>query len=264
MEHRIKLTVAYLGDCFHGWQRQSGARTVQGEIERALRAMTGAPAAVVGAGRTDAGVHAAAQVAHVDLPAGLEPDTVVQALNGTLDPHIRIVSAAVVSTSFHARHDARGKLYRYRIRWRPPRLPWAELRAVTVPRPIEAAAVEPAMARLIGNHDMASFSVPQQGPTVRTLHRAWIEGRRAGLVFNFVGDGFLRFQVRRMVGALLEVGSGLRPVAEIKDLIARPQPGARIRTAPARGLTLERVYYRTSPMLEADAAPDPNSQKSKV
>ncbi len=261
MGNRIKLTVAYLGQGFSGWQRQPEERTVQGELERALTAMTCAPAAVAGAGRTDTGVHAAAQAAHTDLPMGIQPSVLVQALNRSLDASVRVRAAVAVNDDFHARHDALGKLYIYRIRWRAPRLPWVGLRTVTTKPPTDEEGLHSAMARLVGSRDMASFSVPQSKSTVRTLHRAWIEDRRDGMDLHFVGDGFLRYQVRRMVGAVLEVGLGRLSLTDFGTLLTRPQPGAPIQTAPARGLTLERVFYRQSPLLQMAAVPPHNQLK---
>lgn len=259
MGHRIKLTVAYLGEGFSGWQRQSTGRTVQGELERALAAITTARSTVVGAGRTDAGVHAAAQVAHADLPAAIPPEDLVRALNASLDPHVRVRSARAVGDSFHARHDAVGKLYTYRIRWQLAQLPWVGLRTIVTTPPTERTLTRRAVAMLAGRRDMASFSVPQDTSTVRTLHRAWIDDRRGGIDLSFVGDGFLRYQVRRMVGALLDVGRGRLSLAKFESLLSHPRPGAPLHTAPARGLTLERVFYRPSPMLKADAAHHRNS-----
>ena len=259
MGHRIKLTVAYLGAGFSGWQRQARGRTVQGELERALGRMTGVTPKVVGAGRTDAGVHAAGQTAHTDLPAKIEPADLVRALNASLDPDLRILSSAAVGDAFHARHHALAKLYTYRVRWRPERLPWAGLRTITTNSPTDEEQARRAVALLVGSRDMASFSVPQARPTVRTLHRAWIEDRRHGMNLHFVGDGFLRYQVRRMVGAVLDVGLGRLSLADFEDMLNRPQPGASIRTAPARGLTLERVFYRHSPLMDPGAAHHPNS-----
>lgn len=250
MAHRIKLTVAYLGEGYSGWQRQSRQRTVQGELERALAAMTGASPSVVGAGRTDAGVHAAGQVAHTDLPATIPAGDLVRAMNAALDDHVRVLAARPVPDHFHARRDALGKLYTYRIRWRPSRLPWVGLRSVAVRMPIDQELLRRAMALLPGRRDMASFSVPQQRPTVRTLHRAWVDDQSDGVNLHFVGDGFLRYQVRRMVGAVLDVGSGRLPPAGLEELLVSPRPGARVHTAPARGLTLERVFYRHSPLLQ--------------
>jgi tRNA pseudouridine38-40 synthase len=252
MAHRTKLTVAYLGGSFHGWQRQRDRRTVQGELERALAVMTGGlEAAVVGAGRTDAGVHAAGQVAHFDLPSPIPPEGIVRGLNGLLPDEIRVRAAAQVSTDFHARRSARGKLYSYRARWRPSPLPWLGLRCAVVQPISDPGALTRAAALLAGRHDLASFTVPEAAdePTVRTLHRVWIRGRRDGLDLHFVGDGFLRYQVRRMVGALLDVGRGQLTHADFERLLAEPRPGAPIRTAPARGLTLERVLYRGTSLL---------------
>ena len=132
MAHRVKLVVAYLGTDFHGWQRQSAQRTVQGELERAFRKLIGTPATVVGAGRTDTGVHAAAQVAHVDLPAKIPSERLVQGLNLILDPAVQVRSARMASSGFHACKSARGKLYTYRARWGTAPLPWTDLRSARV------------------------------------------------------------------------------------------------------------------------------------
>ena len=125
MERRIKLVLAYLGTPFHGWQRQQGQRSVQGELEAALTRMTaGLRRPVVGAGRTDAGVHAAGQAAHVDLPESLPLPGLIKGLNGTLPPEIRVRRAVAVARSFHARNGARAKHHVYRARWHEPELPW--------------------------------------------------------------------------------------------------------------------------------------------
>ena len=253
MTRRMKLVVAYLGGDFHGWQFQPGQRTVQGELERALSALVGGRRVqIVGAGRTDAGVHAAAQVAHTDLPTAIPPEGLVRGLNNILPPEIRIRSARPVGPGFHARKSALGKLYTYRARWREASLPWLEPRSATV---VEVKGGEGDLlgaARLLpGRHDWASFTVPEPGPgsTVRSLFRVRLHRRRDGLDFDFVGEGFLRYQVRRLVGALLEVGWERRRVSEFQALIEDPMPGAPVLTAPAPGLTLERVYYRPSPLL---------------
>jgi tRNA pseudouridine38-40 synthase len=247
MDQRIKLTVAYLGTRFHGWQRQLSLPTVQGELERALTAMTGGiAAAFVGAGRTDTGVHAAGQVAHVDLPVAIPPAGLQKGLNQHLPFDIRVRAVRLERTGFHARRSARGKLYTYRVRWREPALPWRGLRAASLGAITHAADLEAAVRLLPGRRDMASFTVSDAivGSTTRTLFDVRCRHSTSGLDLNFLGDGFLRYQVRRMVGALLEVGRGRLTLGQFQQLLDRPQAGVPIPTAPARGLSLERVFYR--------------------
>jgi tRNA pseudouridine38-40 synthase len=249
MSARYKLVLAYLGQPFHGWQRQRSAPTVQGELERALAAVVGGDGLkVVGAGRTDAGVHATGQVAHVDLPASIPADGLLRGLNGRLPPEIRVRQALAVGKRFHARASAVGKRYAYRASWRPSPYPWRQLRTAIV-APVTRMRTMVALAeQLAGHHDWASFTVtePETTTTSRTLFRVEVRPRRQGVDFVFLGEGFLRYQVRRMVGALLEIGRGRRDPDWLLDLLARPQPGAPIETAAARGLTLEQVYYRRS------------------
>jgi tRNA pseudouridine38-40 synthase len=250
MLRRAKLIIAYLGTPFSGWQRQSRQVTVQGELEAALQRTTrGQSIPVVGAGRTDAGVHARGQVAHLDLPVSIPVEVLPRALNATLPEAVRVLSASVVSGRFHARTSALAKLYVYRARWHPPILPWQGLRHAVLPQIGDEDSLVDAMRLLVGVHDMASFTVPLSSDrtTRRELYWAWGRRRPDGLDLHFVGDGFLRYQVRRMVGALLEVGWGRRDLGSFRRLVEHPQAGAHILTAPARGLTLERVYYRVVP-----------------
>lgn len=247
MSARVMLTVAYLGTPYAGWQRQPGRPTVQGELEAALGRVLGRPVAgVVGAGRTDAGVHAAGQVAHVDLPAAVPPDDLRRALNRALPAAIRVRKLRPAAVGFHARRDAVAKRYVYRLRRRPASLPWDGLRTAVAPGTLDVDLLERAAARLPGTRDWASFTVTDPGPggTVRTLYEVRARRRRDGVDLEFVGDGFLRYQVRRMAGAVLEVASGERPVEDLDALLEAPRPGAAIRTAAATGLTLERVWYR--------------------
>jgi tRNA pseudouridine38-40 synthase len=252
MGSRIKLTVAYLGERFHGWQRQADRRTVQGELERAVEAMTGGLAAtIVGAGRTDAGVHAAGQVAHIDPPVAIPASGLLKGLNQRLPREIRVRAVRGVTTAFHARSSALAKLYTYRARWHDPGMPWLGLRTATVTAVTDLVSLTAALRLLEGRRNVASFSVPEaaDGPTERTLFRVWLERRRSGVDLHFMGDGFLRYQVRRMVGALLDVGRGNLDIEEFRRLLDEPQPGAPVHTAPARGLSLERVLYRRGPAL---------------
>jgi len=256
---RFKLVVAYLGGPFAGWQRQPGCPTIQRELEIALQRVTHQRSVLVdGAGRTDAGVHAAGQTAHVDLRGAIPPDRLMVAVNRLLPDAIRVIRCREVSSTFHARRSARAKLYTYRVGWQPPSLPWLELRTATLAPPKAEAALVEALGLLPGRHDMASFTVPDPGPrsTRRTLFRAWQSRRKGGITLHFMGDGFLRYQVRRMVGALFEVGWGRRSVEQFRSLLDDPRPGHQVRTAPARGLTLERVYYRLPAGVTTFEVPD--------
>lgn len=250
MVRRMKLKIAYHGESFHGWQQQRGQRTVQGELHNALATLfRGHRISVVGAGRTDTGVHAAGQVAHLDPPGSIPPEALVRGLNSRLPRQIRVLSAIPVAATFHARKSALAKLYTYRARWREPKLPWLEQRSAAVKRISDSAGFSAALDLLVGRHDWASFTVPDPGTesTTRTLFRVRLRRRREGIDLDFLGEGFLRYQVRRMVGALFEIGSGERDIDDLKNLIDNPQPGAPIRTAPAHGLCLEHVYYRSCP-----------------
>ncbi len=251
---RTKLTVAYLGGGFSGWQRQNRGRTVQGELENAIRKLTGGiSVAVVGAGRTDAGVHAAAQAAHLDLPVAIPPEALPRLLNARLAADLRVRSARAMPGDFHAIACALGKHYAYRIMWRDPELPWLGLRAAVLPPVTESGALEELCRRLPGRRDWASFTVPEAARrgAVRTIHRVQPVWLRSGLEIHVIGEGFLRYQVRRMVGALLEVGRGRMNADEFFALLDHPSHDANIPTAPAKGLTLERVYYRASPRLSS-------------
>ncbi len=239
------MTVAYLGTAFSGWQRQPGERTVQGTLEAALERLFGRPVTVTGAGRTDADVHAAGQVAHVDLDVALPGHGLRAALATALPPEVRVVGARRVRPGFHALRDATGKRYVYRFAWRAPRYPWSGLRSAVVRPPADRGAMERAAAHFVGRHDFASFTVPDHGRagTVRTIRRFELRFRPGGLTVVVEGDGFLRYQVRRMAGALAEVGHGRRSEEALRRLLAEPRPGSAVWTAPGRGLTLERVFY---------------------
>jgi tRNA pseudouridine38-40 synthase len=245
---RLALRLAYLGAPFAGWQVQRGQRTVQGELERALVRLFGQPIRAVGASRTDAGVHAAGQVAHADVPAHIPPAGVHAALNTMLPPEVRVLRVWRVSPSFHARRSAVAKSYRYRLAWGAPLPPWEALRRCLVLGPLDLDQMRRAAAWLTGSHDFAAFACSGHagsGPrgTVRTLHRLDLRrrGRRVDILVE--GDAFLRAMVRRMVGALVEVGRSARPTAWIETLLADPAGLPPAPTAPAHGLTLEKVSY---------------------
>lgn len=250
MASRLKLIVSYDGASFSGWQSQTNRNTIQDHLERALHRVCSAPIRVHGAGRTDAGVHALAQCAHADLPnRRYEPARWVSALNGLLPPAIRVLRCQFVSDSFHARHSARGKTYRYRI-WNTTVLPPFENgRAWLIVRPLDFNRMVNAAHSFCGKHDFISFSANRgrlETTTVRTIHRVRLKRAGACISIEFDGDGFLYKMVRLMVGTLVCIGLHKSSSAEIK---ARLRPSrkailpARI-AAPPEGLFLVRVRYR--------------------
>lgn len=249
MGSRLRLTLAYLGTGFAGWQKQQNARTVQGELEKALARLYGRAVPVVGAGRTDAGVHADAQVAHLDPPLAVPPTGVLAALNGFLPPDVRVLRVEEVRPGFHARRSAAGKRYRYRLAWGPILPPWEGLRRLWLPRPPDLPAVATALRLLPGEHDFARFALSghmgrgRRG-TVRTLYLATMTRRTFAADLVFEGDGFLRGMVRRLVGALLEVAFGRRDQGWLEALLGGKTDPPPAPTAPPHGLSLERVYYR--------------------
>jgi len=242
------VRIAYLGGGFAGWQRQPGARTVQGVLELALAALYGRPVNITGAGRTDAGVHAAGQVAHFDPPLAIPPAGVASALNSLLPADVRVLRTWPVPEGFHARRSASRKRYCYRLAWGRTLPPWEAQRRWLVAAPLARAPMAAALAAAEGEHDFAAFALSGHsghGPrgTVRvvTTARLRLRGHRLDLVL--VGDGFLRGMVRRIAGALVEVGRGARSPAWFASLIDDPATRPPAPTAAPHGLTLEHVWY---------------------
>jgi len=245
---RFAMKVAYLGGAFAGWQRQRAQRTVQGELERALQRLFRVPVTVTGAGRTDSGVHAAGQVAHFDAPLVVPLAGARAALVHTLPEDVRVLRLWQPPAGFDARRSATGKRYRYRISWGVSLPPWEELRSWRLPGRPDLDLMAQLLPGLVGCRDFAPFaSTGHCGNgargTVRTITGASLvnRGRRAALTFE--GDGFLRGMVRRMVGALVQVGRGTRPPGWLRDLLAGRVMEPAAPAAPAHGLTLERVFY---------------------
>jgi len=241
----LKLTLAYDGTRFVGWQRQAEGESVQGLVEDALSRLEGGPVTVHGAGRTDAGVHALAQVASAVVTFAHGAATVQRALNGVLPPDIRVVAAEDVFAGFHARFAARSKCYRYQIANTPVASPFTRAYAWHVPEPLDRGAMREAAAALVGTHDFAAFrsAGTDVHTTIRTLTRSeWLD-RGALLVYEVEGDGFLRHMVRAIVGTLVEVGRGWRPAAHVPALLEQGTRSAAGVTAAAHGLLLVRVEY---------------------
>ncbi len=249
MPARLKLIVAYDGAPFSGWQSQRNGNGIQDHLERAIAQICSQRVHVHGAGRTDAGVHALAQCAHVDLPArryGVERWR--SALNGVLPPAIRIMQCRFVSESFHARFSAKGKIYRYRI-WNDKVLPPLKNgRVWHVPDPLDRSAVAAAALLFAGRHDFASFAANRGAPvddTTRTVRSVRVRNSGPVVSTEFEAEGFLYKMVRLMVGAIVEVGLGKSSPDEIQSRLYHPKlPFSHARNvAPAAGLFLIRVRY---------------------
>jgi tRNA pseudouridine38-40 synthase len=243
----FKLVIEYDGTLYHGWQRQSSTRTIQGTIEAVLQTMTGQSVTLIGSGRTDAGVHARGQVANFCLETRLTSDIFARGLNSLLPPDIVIKDCAAVNKAFHARHDARCKVYDYRILNRPTPSALFRQYAWHISSPLDLDAMGAAMLCLKGRHDFSAFEAvgSPRSHTVRAVTDVNLSGRDEDgyVVFSIEADGFLRHMVRNIVGTLVDVGLGrISPGAFGDILISKDRRQAGI-TAPAHGLFLREVKY---------------------
>jgi tRNA pseudouridine38-40 synthase len=241
------LTIAYHGTTFHGWQQQDGFRTVQQELTAAF-ARIGCPGVhVEGAGRTDAGVHAIGQCAHVVLERPFAPDRLLLALNSNLADDVAVQAVRLAPDGFHARFHAAGKRYGYRVVTAPVRPAIGRDLYHWVRRPVDLGAMRAAAQCLRGHHDFASFAsnpgYARKRGTTRTLHHVHLLARPGGWLFVVQGSGFLYNMVRNLVGSLLEVGYGNRRPAWLGEVLAARDRRAAGPTAPPHGLFLLRVLY---------------------
>jgi tRNA pseudouridine38-40 synthase len=248
----FKLTIAYDGTDFHGWQIQTGKPTIQGEIVNVLRRLTQGHVHLHGAGRTDAGVHALGQVGSFRTQSGLSAEEFQRALNALLPPTIRIVACEEVGPDFNARWSARGKIYRYRIyrgKVVPPMI-WHYV--LHYPFPLDEDAMRDASARFVGMHDFASFAAStgsedddKERSTEREIYSVELVRTPDDeeLVFTVSGRSFLRYMVRKMVGTLLDIGRGrLKPedIDRLYELRDRSKSGP---TVPPQGLVMVEVQH---------------------
>lgn len=243
---RYKLTLEYVGAPFAGWQIQADQLTVQGVLTAAIEALSGEKTLVQGAGRTDAGVHARAQVAHVDLAKNWDTDTVRDALNAHLRPHpVAILNAERVADDFNARTSAIKRHYLYRIINRRADLTLEAGRAWRVPRPLDAAAMHAAAQRLVGKHDFTTFRSTecQAKSPVKTLDILAVERKGEIVDVSAVARSFLHNQVRSMVGSLVAVGESKWGVDDVSNALEARDRTACAPVAPPDGLYLVRVDY---------------------
>lgn len=245
----FKLTVAYDGTAYCGWQAQRGQRTIQDELERALQKITRQEVRAVASGRTDSGVHAQGQVVSFEAHTTLSTETLLRALNGHLPADIAVGAIEQAPPGFHATYDAVGKLYRYVLRDGPRRDVFQQCYCWQYPQLLDDGAMHAAAQGLLGTHDFRSFESqwPNRQTSVRTLSR--LEVTRDGgfgpdaVTVEAYADGFLYNMVRALVGTLVEVGRGKRPVewpAEVRAALNRGRAGI---TAPPRGLYLVQVDF---------------------
>jgi len=249
----LRATLEYDGGRYRGWQAQINARTVQGTLYAAVTEVLGADARIFGAGRTDAGVHALAQVASIHLPPGERLgrlEEIRRDLNDRLPPDIHILSLAPAAPGFHARHDALLRIYRYRISGR--RTAFGKPFVWWVKDPLDAGAMSRAAELLVGRHDFSSFcenAAGHESTLVEVSYAKVLAPEEAPdlLIFRIGASHYLWKMVRRLVGTLVEVGTGRLPVKEIAELLRTPSTRPAVWTAPPSGLFLEAVVYPKDP-----------------
>jgi tRNA pseudouridine38-40 synthase len=247
----LKIVLAYDGSEFHGWQVQPGLKTVQGTLADAIARVTGDSVLPQGSGRTDAGVHALAQVASCTIQAGIPTANLQKALNDVLPAAVRVLSAEEVAPDFHARKSAKAKTYRYRVLRSAICPPFLARYVYHHPYPLDEGTMRSAAAVVVGEHDFTSFAAadPERGSdqeklsNVRTVYSS--EWRREGeeLLYEVRGNGFLHHMVRNLVGTFLMIGKGTLDVPELRRILELRDRSAAGNTAPASGLYLVAVEY---------------------
>ena len=249
MTQRFKLTIAYDGTAYNGWQVQAaGLATIQGICEETLAAIFGHPVNLHASGRTDQGVHAKGQVAHFDAETRMKPVNILNACNARLPKDIRVLRAVRCAKKFHARFDAKSKEYRYFF-WNDALMPPEKrLYHGHAPQPLDLAAMQTAAAHFVGEHDFAAFTANAQREvktTVRTIFSCSVAKRGKVVTIRVRGNGFLYKQVRSIAGFLLRVGEGAELPDAVLELLNEPPPRtARVPSARPQGLFLWRVWYK--------------------
>ena len=263
LSRNLKITLAYDGSEFHGWQVQPGLRTVQGTLAECVQRLTGEEVLPQGSGRTDAGVHALAQVASVRLDSPIPERNLVIALNDVLPPSVRVNLVEVVGDNFHARHSAKAKTYRYRIYRKNVCPPFLARYVFHAHYPMNEEAVIHASEQVVGKHDFTSFAAsdPERSArmaesreeqessrlgittNVRTIHSSqWVRTDQE-LVYTVRGDGFLHHMVRNLMGTFLQVGKGTLKIEDVPAILDARNRSAAGPTAAACGLYLVSVEY---------------------
>lgn len=238
-----KILISYDGTDYQGWQRQPNKRTIQGLIENALEKITAKKVPVIGSGRTDAGVHAEGQVAHFKVNSRLENDEFTRALNGILPVDIRIRSLKKVPPDFHARKAVRSKIYQYRIFNSPDISPFLIRYVLQWTSSLDMAKMEEAAKLFVREADFTPFSSNRFLSPIRIITKSEIRKKGREIIYTVEANGFLRYMVRSIVGALIEVGRGKLDPAEIEGFFKLNKRSRFCPTVPAKGLTLIKVKY---------------------
>lgn len=264
---RYCLILEYDGGALVGWQRQRNGLSVQEVLETAVERFCGEPVTVHGAGRTDAGVHALGQAAHLDLPRAADPDTIRNALNFHIKPHaVAVLAATPVDERFDARRSARGRHYRYRILNRRAPAVLNRGRVWHIGTPLDAAAMQQAAQLLLGRHDFSSFrdSLCQAKSPVKTLDRLDVSCHGDEIHIEARARSFLHHQVRNMVGTLKLVGAGKWQVADVARALAARDRRAGGPTAPPEGLYLVSVLYNEAALGHAQGDVEAGAEERAV
>jgi tRNA pseudouridine38-40 synthase len=245
---RFKLVLEYAGTRYSGWQKQKNARTVQGDLEYAIAGtLNSDDFECQGSGRTDAGVHALMQVAHLEARMTMPLETFRRRVNDVLPPDINVLTVAKANHRFHARHHAVGRSYLYQVSRR--RTAFAKPYVWWVKEPLDLARIQDAASRFAGMHDFRSFSDddPEEKSTAVLIEDVTIGEDGDLILIRIAGSHFLWKMVRRMVGVLVEIGRGGLPVAQIESFLHEPSATPAKLTAPSSGLFLEHVFYEGEP-----------------
>ena len=254
----FKLTIEYDGTGYSGWQRQAVHPTVQAAIECALATMTRSAITLIGAGRTDAGVHALGQVANFRSDTRLEPDAILKGLNSLLPADIAVRDCRRAPEKFHARFDAKRKIYHYRILNRDTRAAVGRYYAWFLPRPLDLDAMREAAALLVGRHDFKAFEStgsPRAHTVRHVVSAAWHAEGPGCMTFRIGADGFLRGMVRNIVGTLVAVGlQKIRP-EKVQEILSSQDRRCAGSTAPPHGLFLMEVKYEANPSSQPNEPP---------
>ncbi len=255
MSKTIKLTIAYDGTGYSGWQKQKNGITVQETIEKALSVIVNTPISLHGAGRTDTGVHALGMTAHFHTTKTHAPHVFLKGLNSMLPKDIRIIESCEKANDFHARFSAFGKIYSYHLFTGAIQLPHQRLYAAHIPQKLDTNNMIASLEMLKGKHDFSSFetsgsrdkTITTGKGAIRTIYTADLKKEGDHIIITFCGDGFLRHMVRNIVGTLLEVGRGKRTTQNFRETLEAKDRARGGSTAAAKGLFLNQVLYSPPP-----------------